>query len=136
MLRAKKKKSYSCPYVKTEEYCAKVLRHLLCFKNIFYVNGGKVQVFSETCIYTQKYRIKGKNRDGQFKQILKSICSITNPPYSLKDLRKAFQDLEKKSAVLFSVVLKSTADNLIFKLLVLLVVEVVVRLLWEITKLT
>lgn len=47
-----KKKSYSCPYVKTEEYCAKVLRHLLCFKNIFYVNGGKVQVFSETCIYT------------------------------------------------------------------------------------
>lgn len=40
MLRAKKK-SYSCPYVKTEEYCAKVLKHLLCFKNILLCKWGK-----------------------------------------------------------------------------------------------
>lgn len=38
---ASKIKSYSCPYVKTEEYCAKVLRHLLCFKNILLRKWGK-----------------------------------------------------------------------------------------------
>lgn len=135
MLRAKKKELF-LSLCKDRRVLCKSLETSLMFQEYFLRKWGKVQVFSETCIYTQKYRIKGKNRDGQFKQILKSICSITNPPYSLKDLRKAFQDLEKKSAVLFSVVLKSTADNLIFKLLVLLVVEVVVRLLWEIAKLT